>query len=62
VAGLAAEFCVAFTARDAVDLGFTSVILEDATKALSGESYAKTAAELRQRGIGLDSVTRMRNP
>ncbi|MFC4726953.1 bifunctional nicotinamidase/pyrazinamidase [Coralloluteibacterium thermophilus] len=53
VVGLAAEVCVAYTARDAAEQGFRTAIVEDATRALSAEAFAATAAELGERGVGL---------
>jgi nicotinamidase/pyrazinamidase len=51
VAGLAADYCVAYTARDAAELGFRVAILEDATRPISAAGFAQVAAELRQHGI-----------
>jgi nicotinamidase/pyrazinamidase len=51
VAGLAADYCVAYTARDAAELGFRVAILEDATRPISAAGFAQVAAELQQRGI-----------
>jgi len=51
VAGLAADYCVAATARDAAELGFRVAILEDATRPISAAGFAQIADELRQRGV-----------
>jgi nicotinamidase/pyrazinamidase len=53
VAGLAADFCVAYTARDAADLGFQTAILEDATRPISNDGFAEIATDLRARGVTL---------
>lgn len=37
VAGLAADFCVYFTALDALELGFKTTIITDATKAIDND-------------------------
>ena len=37
ICGLAADYCVWYTAKDALSLGFTAVILRDATKAIDEE-------------------------
>lgn len=37
IAGLAADFCVYFTALDAMELGFNTTIITDATKAIDNE-------------------------
>lgn len=55
VAGLAADYCVAYTARDAAELGFRVAILEDATRPTSAAGFAQIAAELRQRGVRIGS-------
>lgn len=45
VGGLAADYCVYFTARDALLEGFRSCIIEDATRAISVEGFAKAMKE-----------------
>lgn len=51
IAGLAAEICVAYTARDAAELGFKVAIAEDATRPLDPKDFARCAVELRASGI-----------
>jgi nicotinamidase/pyrazinamidase len=58
VAGLAAEYCVAFTARDAIELGFRTVVLSDGTKPLSVEAFSRSADEMRQRGVQIQPSAR----
>jgi nicotinamidase/pyrazinamidase len=41
VAGLAADFCVYFTAMDALDTGFNASIIKDATMAIDNKSLQK---------------------
>lgn len=53
VAGLAADFCVYYTARDGQDLGFQTHYIENATKAISQDSYVKAKKDLDQRGVGI---------
>jgi nicotinamidase/pyrazinamidase len=55
LAGLAAEICVAYTARDAVALGFRSVIVRDGTRALSNQGFDQSAAVLKPLGIAIVS-------
>ncbi|WP_353130284.1 bifunctional nicotinamidase/pyrazinamidase [Parapedobacter pyrenivorans] len=51
VCGLAADYCVYFTAMDALQLGFDTHIIEDAVRAIDGTAYAvKRAAFLQQGG------------
>jgi nicotinamidase/pyrazinamidase len=50
VCGLAAEYCVFYTALDAIQLGFETYYIEDATKALSQEGLLKAKKEIRERG------------
>lgn len=40
VCGLAADFCVYYTALDGLSLGFDSFIIEDASRAINEEGYA----------------------
>lgn len=50
IAGLAADYCVYFTAKDALALGFLTYIIEDATRAISEEGFAKAKQDIRQQG------------
>lgn len=48
--GLAADYCVYFTAKDALAEGFGVVVLAEATRAISAEGWAAAQADLRQHG------------
>ncbi len=50
VCGLAAEFCVLYTALDAIDLGFETYYLEDVTRALSHEGFREAREQVSRRG------------
>jgi nicotinamidase/pyrazinamidase len=50
VCGLAADYCVFYSAIDALNLGFKVAILDKATKAISPEGYAKALQELTNSG------------
>ncbi|MGI4874041.1 MAG: bifunctional nicotinamidase/pyrazinamidase [Janthinobacterium lividum] len=50
VAGLAADYCVYFSAKDALGAGFQATILADATRAISPEGWARAQADLQQHG------------
>ena len=41
VTGLAADYCVNFTALDGLELGFKSIIISNATKAIDEKNYKK---------------------
>ncbi len=51
IAGLAAEVCVAYTARDAAEQGFRVAVMEDCTRALSQDAFEKTKNELQAKGV-----------
>jgi len=53
VAGLAADFCVYYTARDGQDLGFQTHYIENATKEISQDSYEAALEDLKERGVGI---------
>ena len=55
VCGLALDYCVKFTALDALDLGFETYLVTDATKAvnLSPEDGNRTLEELVSKGVKL---------
>ncbi len=44
--GLAAEICVAFTLKDALELGFSAKLIEDATRPLDAEDFEQARREL----------------
>lgn len=46
VTGLAGDFCVFFTTKDAVQEGFKTVLVEDATRPLDLEKFEKLKKEL----------------
>ncbi|WP_224997145.1 bifunctional nicotinamidase/pyrazinamidase [Cesiribacter sp. SM1] len=50
VLGLAADFCVYFTAKDALGEGFEAFIIEDATRPISPEGFKKAKEELAGKG------------
>lgn len=50
VCGLAAEFCVLYTALDALELGFETYYIEDATRALSHEGLKEAKEKVIQHG------------
>ncbi len=41
ICGLAADYCVYFTATDALELGFTTAIIENATKPIDAANFEK---------------------
>jgi len=52
IAGLALDFCVRYSAEDAVAEGFAVVVIEDACRAIdTAGSLAATRASLKERGI-----------
>ncbi|OON67108.1 bifunctional nicotinamidase/pyrazinamidase [Hymenobacter sp. CRA2] len=50
VAGLAADYCVYFTAKDAQQEGFDTYLIEDATRAISPEGFEQAKADLAAHG------------
>lgn len=50
VCGLAADYCVYFTAKDALELGFTSTIIENATKAIDLSNFENIKRNFIQSG------------
>lgn len=53
VCGLAADFCVYFTALDALGLGMKSVIIESATLPINAATYATIKQQFTEQGGGL---------
>jgi nicotinamidase/pyrazinamidase len=50
VAGLAADYCVKFTALDGLELGFKSTIIIDATRAIDPENFKKNLKSFQEKG------------
>lgn len=50
VAGLAGDFCVYFSAKDALLEDFTTYIIEDAVRAISAEGFEKAKEDILHKG------------
>lgn len=50
IAGLAADYCVCFTAKDALAEGFSTYVIENATRAISKEGFEKAKKDIREKG------------
>lgn len=60
LAGLATDFCVAWSALDAARLGFGTTVLEDACRGIDVEgSLAVAMAEMARAGVAFDSAARL---
>ncbi|GAA4496163.1 bifunctional nicotinamidase/pyrazinamidase [Hymenobacter ginsengisoli] len=51
VAGLATDYCVYFSAKDARSEGFEVAVIEDASRGISAESIAAAKADLLAQGV-----------
>lgn len=51
VAGLAADYCVYYTAKDGKDLGFNSFFIENASRAISEDTYRAAMKDLKESGV-----------
>ena len=51
VAGLASDYCVYFTAKDARGEGFAVAVIEDATRGIAPETIAAAKADLLVQGV-----------
>ena len=50
VCGLAGDFCVAYTALDALKEGFDTFLVEDATRPIDAEGFEKMKSLIREKG------------
>ncbi len=50
VVGLAGDFCVAFSALDAINEGFDTWVVEDATKAIDQDGFQKMKDRIEEKG------------
>ena len=53
VAGLAGDYCVYYTALDALAAGFATYVVTDATRAISAAGFAAALADLKAKGAHL---------
>jgi nicotinamidase/pyrazinamidase len=57
LAGLATDYCVAYSALDAIGAGFAVVVLEDACRAIDLDgSLAWAMGEMRRAGVAMAST------
>lgn len=59
LAGLAGDFCVYYSALDALAAGFPTFIITDATRAISAEGYRAALADLQRQGVHLVTSARL---
>lgn len=50
ICGLAADFCVNYTANDALDLGYKTVIIESGTRPIDAENWEKIKKDFKLKG------------
>lgn len=50
VCGLAGDYCVYFSAKDAIAQGFKTFLIDDASRAISEQAYSKAKDDLRAAG------------
>ncbi|MCX7545999.1 bifunctional nicotinamidase/pyrazinamidase [Marinicella gelatinilytica] len=51
--GLAADFCVYFSIKDALKAGFKCTLIEDATRAIDVDNFKKLRQQLREDGVSI---------
>lgn len=57
--GLAADICVYFTVKDAVEEGFSATLIEDAVCALDDEDYERKKKELAEMGVNFQGSSEL---
>lgn len=56
VCGLAGDYCVYFTAKDALHAGFKTYLIEDATRSINNKDFEKAKEDIRRSaGVIIDS-------
>jgi nicotinamidase/pyrazinamidase len=50
IVGLAADYCVGFTALDAIEAGFKVFVVEDATRPIDPQGWMKMQADIKSKG------------
>lgn len=61
LAGLALDFCVRYSARDALEFTSEIFVIEDACRGVSPESVAETKSEFAEKGIRLVRSSEVKN-
>ncbi|KJZ78593.1 hypothetical protein HIM_01984 [Hirsutella minnesotensis 3608] len=56
VVGLAADYCVKATAGSAQDLGFTTYIVDEATRAVYPDKWPRSADDILKKGVAIISM------
>jgi nicotinamidase/pyrazinamidase len=59
LAGLALDYCVRFTAEDAVRLGFEAIVIVDACRAIAEETQALALQSFERLGVGTATTAEM---
>jgi len=59
VAGLASDYCVYFSAKDARSEGFEVTVLEDASRGIAPESIAAAKADLLAQGVRFEQASKV---
>jgi len=55
--GLAADVCVYYSIKDALNEGFSAVLIEDATRPIDAEGYERVRKEITQKGCKIIKST-----
>lgn len=55
ISGLAADVCVYYTTKDAIDEGFETYLIDDGTRAIDDEKYIEQKKELVDKGVKIIS-------
>lgn len=59
IAGLAADYCVYYTVKDALYEGFKTYIIEDAVRAINIEDFEKAKMDIRNKGGTIINSTKL---
>ena len=59
VCGLAIDFCVAYSAVDAAELGFETYMIEDASRGVSHDSITKEKKRMVEAGVSIIDVAQV---
>jgi len=54
--GLAMDYCVKFTAIDAANVGFTTFVVNEGTRAVDPNAWSAVEAQLKEAGVEMVSV------
>ena len=62
IVGLALDYCVFYSAKDAKSLGYTTIVVEDATRGIKQDTISEALQKMKELDISIIKSTDMNDP